>query len=264
MQFMRLVHKHINMQPRVREFLMKRIYGNKDQFISLFQRPIWINTLLENGYYRAYKKTLSNSLLRDELVVFNRISLFIRADMTFVDIGANVGLFSSVFADVKRLYGSFKVVAFEANPDTYARLKINADQYGFETVNTALGATAGQSEFVLGAVSGIAATAENRTVAHISGRGFKIQRRRLDDFEFDGDLFLKIDVEGQELEVLKGASAMFEAGRVAAAYIDGFGNPEVPEFLRSHGFDLLDATTLEPWRPDHYIMMAVNRKKFPA
>jgi FkbM family methyltransferase len=255
---MKLVHKYINMQPRFRETLMKVIYGKKDVDVLLFQHPIRINSLLENGYYRASRISSTNSLLRDELGVFHRINLFLRGGMTFVDAGGNVGLFSSSVADVAKLYRDFKVVAFEANPDTFARLSVNAERYGFKAINIALGAAEGEADFVLGAVSGIAATAENTTVAHIAGRGFKVQIRRLDSYEFDGDIFLKIDVEGQELEVLKGATKLFEAGRVVAAYVDGFGNPEVPELLRSFGMKLYDPVTLDPWTEDDYTLLAVR------
>ena len=255
---MRLVHKYINMQPRLREVLMKTIYGSKDTDVPLFRRSIRLNSVLENGYFRASRIASTNSLLRDELVVFQRINLFLRDDMTFVDCGANVGLFSSSVADVRSLYPNFKVVAFEANPDTYKRLQINADRYGFEAKNVALGAAPGEVEFVLGAVSGIAATADNKTVAHIPGRGFKTELKRLDGFNFDGDLFLKIDVEGQELEVLKGASALFEARRVIAAYIDGFSKPDVPGFLHSRGLELNDPLTLDPWQ-GHDTLLAVRK-----
>lgn len=262
MQLMNLVHRYINMQPRVRESLMKIMYGNRDRDVNIFQKPIRINSLLENGYYRASKKTLTNSLLRDELHVFNRISLFLRDNTTFVDIGANVGLFSSAFADINKLFPNFEVVAFEANPDTYKRLKINGDRYGFRAINSAIGATADEVDFVLGAVSGIAATAENRTIAHIPGRGFTISRRRLDSFDLKGDLVLKIDVEGQEMEVMQGASELLKAGRIAAAYIDGFGNTELPDFLMSFGLRLFDPATLDPWHSGHYAIMAVNPRKF--
>ena len=125
---MKLVHKYINMQPRFRETLMKTIYGNRDADVLLFQRPVRINSLLENGYFRASRISSTNSLLRDELVVFHRINLFLRDNMTFVDCGGNVGLFSSSVADISKLYPNFKVVAFEANPDTYKRLSINAER----------------------------------------------------------------------------------------------------------------------------------------
>ena len=182
--------------------------------------------------------------------------------MTFVDAGGNVGLFSSSVADVAKLHPDFKVVAFEANPDTYSRLSVNADRYGFKAINIALGAEEGEAEFVLGAVSGIAATAENTTVAHIAGRGFKMRIRRLDSYEdeFAGDIFLKIDVEGQELEVLKGATKLFEAGRVVAAYVDGFGNPAVPQLLRDFGMDLYDPITLDPWKAEDYTLLAIKRR----
>lgn len=258
---MKLVHKYINMQPRVRETLMKLIYGKKDTDVLLFQRPLRINSLLENGYYRASRIVSTNSLLRDELAVFHRINLLLHDGMTFVDAGGNVGLFSSSIASAAKLYSNFRTVAFEANPDTYSRLSVNAERNGFKAINIALGAEEGEAEFVLGAVSGIAATAENTTVAHIAGRGFKMQIRRLDSYmdEFSGDIFLKIDVEGQELEVLKGATKLFDAGRITAAYVDGFGRPEVPELLRSYGFELYEPATLDAWKPEDYAILAVKR-----
>jgi len=254
---MKLVHKYVNQQPRVRRLLTRMIYGRKDTDVMLFTRKVRINTVLENGYYRAARLSRTSSTLNRETMVLQRIALFYRDNMTLVDIGANVGLFSVCAADVQNLYPNFHVVAFEVNPDTFSRLEVNAKAYGFEAINCPLASEERDIEFVSGAVSGVTTTADKVNAYNIASTSFKARTRRLDSFDLKGDLFLKIDVEGQELDVLKGASRFFEEGRVKAVFIDGFDRePAVPEFLRSHGFTLVDPDSLKPYMPRHWTLIA--------
>ena len=58
-------------------------------------------------------------------------------------------------------------------------------------------------------------------------------------------MVMKIDVEGQEWEVLSGSSVFFEANRVKAVYVDGYKDSNVREFLRGYGFEFLNGRTLE-------------------
>ena len=68
---------------------------------------------------------------------------------------------------------------------------------------------------------------------------------RLDSLDLTGDsLILKIDVEGQELNVLNGATGLFAAGRVKAVFVDGYNDESVETFLRHYGFKLLDGVSL--------------------
>lgn len=234
-------------QPRFREAVTRLVYGNKDRDVELFQHIFRINSLKENGYLRASKAAWKNSLLRDETIILQRIMLFLRNNMTFVDVGANIGIFSTCVSDIVNIYDAFEVVAFEAHPQTFARLKENADRHHFRAVNFALGAREGEIVFVEGAVSGVTTTAENSNRYSIAGREITLAMRRLDSFEFTGDLFIKIDVEGQEFDVLQGASALFDAGRVKAVYIDGFeSDVRVTDFLAGYNMKLLDLLNLKP------------------
>ena len=60
------------------------------------------------------------------------------------------------------------------------------------------------------------------------------------------DLSVKIDVEGLELEVLKGAEGLFREGRIRAVYIDCYDDAAVRDLLVAQGFALYDAMTLLP------------------
>lgn len=242
-----LLDKLFVKQPRFREAVTRIIYGNKDRDVELFQHSFRINSLKENGYLRAAKAAWKNSLLRDETIILQRIMLFIENNMTFVDVGANIGIFSTCVSDIVNIYDKFEVMAFEAHPQTFARLKENADRHHFRAVNFALGAKEGEIDFVEGAVSGVTTTAENSNRYSIAGRKITLAMRRLDSFDFNGNLFIKIDVEGQEFDVLQGASALFDAGRVKAVYIDGFeSDVRVTDFLASYNMKLLDLLNLKP------------------
>ncbi len=50
----------------------------------------------------------------------------LRPGRTFVDVGANIGYFSLLAA--RRMGGSGRVVAVEASPETFARLRANLDR----------------------------------------------------------------------------------------------------------------------------------------
>jgi FkbM family methyltransferase len=260
LNLMRFVHRYINQQPRVRDGLTRLIYGNKDTDIELFMRKVRVNSLLENGYYRASRLAARSNTLRHESIILQRINLFIRDKMTVLDIGSNIGLFSICLADIRNLYADFDLAAFEVNPDTFSRLSVNAERYRFTAHNVALASDERELEFVSGAVSGVTTTVENATAYNIASRSFKSRTRRIDSFDFKGDLFMKIDVEGQEMDILQGASRFFEEGRVAAVYIDGFDeNSGIADYLAGHGMTLLSPLTLKPYKRGDYYLLACKK-----
>jgi FkbM family methyltransferase len=257
---LRLIQKYINEQPRLRELLTRLRHGSRDRDVVLFRRQVRINALRENGYYRASRLARANSLLRDETIVLQRVSMLLGPGVTFVDIGANIGIFSSVIADAQRLFDDFRVVAFEANPDTFTRLQVNAERFGFEAVNVALAAQDGERVFATGAASGIAAAIDHAGRAHIPGRTITVATRRLDSFDLPGKLVLKVDVEGMELEILEGARGLLEARRIDAIYFDEFGDKAaVLELLSGHGFTAMGPFRLIPYSPGVRAMLAVKR-----
>jgi FkbM family methyltransferase len=64
------------------------------------------------------------------------------------------------------------------------------------------------------------------------------------DAEFAGEKidFMKVDVQGGEAEVLKGADSMLSAGRINVLYIEWSGDPRVIESLSRHNYWICDST----------------------
>jgi FkbM family methyltransferase len=246
MNLMYFVDKFYNKQPKIRKLIMKLIFGDKTIPITIFDTEIIINSLKENGYYRACNIANYSSLLRDEVSVILNLAILLEENDTFIDVGANIGMFSAIFSRYKSIFSNLAIYAFEANPDTYERLKINSEQYGFHAYNIGLSDKKCELEFVEGAVSHVFTTVDNSSAYNIKDKIFKIKCQRLDAFEIPGkSLILKIDVEGQELQVLKGASSLFDQQKVKAVYLDGFSETQkVIEFLQTYGFSLWNGRNL--------------------
>ncbi|MCW3124866.1 MAG: hypothetical protein JWO03_524 [Bacteroidetes bacterium] len=126
---------------------------------------------------------------------------------TFIDVGANIGVVS-LYASIC-VGNSGKVIAYEANPDTVKLLKNNIALNKFTNIaicEYALGSQEGKGEIYPETVE------NNRGAASMvrrEGQGtlkYDISIKKLDDTI--GDIkpkMMKADVEGWELEVLKGA-----------------------------------------------------------
>ncbi len=121
------------------------------------------------------------------------------------DVGANVGHYSRLFADRVGSSGG-GVIAFEPSPINFARLRSAcADRADIRLLNIGLGETNDRMAFEQGADE-LGAT--SRVVVSDSGRNRLVEIRcGADLIDVDGipaPNVLKIDVEGFELEVIRG------------------------------------------------------------
>lgn len=142
------------------------------------------------------------------------LNAFLRPGDTFVDIGANLGLFSLIAAHLVGPKG--RVHAFEPCAKTFERLGRNVDLNRFKNVtlhDLALSDSAGQQEMVM-AVDGM--DAWNSLAKPYMGGNYTtetITTDTWDDFAEahglgSGVTLMKIDVEGWEAPVLAGARRM--------------------------------------------------------
>jgi FkbM family methyltransferase len=128
----------------------------------------------------------------------------IRPGATVYDVGANYGMHTLLFA---RLVGpSGRVYAFEPHPGVFSCLKEQIDLNGFRTVVPVCEAVcdrSGTSSFD---------EADQRSSGHLidsSSGHLKVRTTSVDAFVFGGQGappdFIKVDVEGAESRVLRGA-----------------------------------------------------------
>lgn len=164
----------------------------------------WILSLLDRRFfflywalYRAYK----NYTDRHERAWVSR---FIAPGDVIVDIGANVGVYSTYFA--KLVQNSGRVFAFEPDPQNFARLqKTTRGLSQVVATQSAVGEITGSTQ--LFRAEGL--NFDHRTFsAPDDDSSVQVPIIRLDDFEgLRNHRFrlLKIDVQGSELGVLRGA-----------------------------------------------------------
>jgi FkbM family methyltransferase len=135
---------------------------------------------------------------------------FVGPGDTFVDIGANFGLYSMIAAE--RIGSEGKLYAFEPNPHTFEYLRHSAlanrlfwlPNYTFE--NQAVSDRGGSLEFAFDPGNLGSAHVRNTDDAAGPMTIVEVNGVRLDDYFSEGEQldFVKIDVEGHELHVLKG------------------------------------------------------------
>jgi FkbM family methyltransferase len=136
----------------------------------------------------------------------------------FYDVGANVGFVSALAARCAGPGG--RVVAFEPLPANMRWLRHNLGLNRFsnaEAHDVALGDRDGVAEFIVAEESGLGKlSGYEKSHEAIAGR-IEVRVRRLDDYRGAAGLpapsVIKVDVEGAEAEVLRGASATIAACR---------------------------------------------------
>ena len=171
--------------------------------------------------------------------------LFFRANRhlgdVFVDVGANVGLFSAYLFDTYREF-----VLFEPSPSSFRAieetLRLNP-RVNAKAVNIGVADAAGEMDFLdLGRCS----TTSRFVAERASGDPrplVKIACDTLDDrlAHVEGKLSIKIDVEGFEERVLLGARKLLSARRVGLLMFERLGRTNlgrVRRFLDSAGYKI--------------------------
>jgi len=254
-----LLDRYFIKQPRVRELATKLIYGSADTSVELLGVNFVVNKLRENGYFRAYRKSQRSSLLQDEYPVIMNLAHFAQEGGTFVDAGANIGIYSIFFSRFQSFFDHFEVHAFEASPETFRRLELNSEAHAFKCHNVALSDKVGELRFVQGAVSHVTTLVDKRNDYSIEGTEFSVTAMPLHAVGLRGNnIILKVDVEGQEYEVLKGAEPLFEERRIRALYLDGYSSIEVPRFLKRFGFRFFNGRTLRAATDIEWSLLAVR------
>ena len=158
---------------------------------------------------------------------------------TALDIGAHIGAVSVYLARKFQ-----RVIAFEAVPATYEFLRQNTDGLpNVEALNIAAGPDEGEVFFSHyqkhGQLSHVASSVEEAGAIRIG----PVARRAIDSLELTDISFIKIDVEGYELQVLEGARETLTRCRPLVLVEQGgneekhFGRRrnEASEFLESLG-----------------------------
>ncbi|MCF3108933.1 FkbM family methyltransferase [Niabella sp. CC-SYL272] len=205
--------------------------------------PQVVTTAAKKMAYRFYhfsEKVLQPPFDRYDFETFDVIKRILKADSNCIDIGAHKGEILSVI--LKRAPQG-QHMGFEPIPYLFAQLQ---KKYGnrVRLFNTALSSEAGEAEFTVfkdrPAVSGL--RERNFEHAQYATEKIRVKVERLEE-AVPPDMpirLIKIDVEGAELEVLKGAERILRQHRPVVLFEFGKGGSDLygatPELM----FDFFD------------------------
>jgi len=168
-----------------------------------------------------------------------------------IDIGANIGnhalFFSSYFS---------KVIAFEPNPRTFTLLELNS-KLACNIVCHQVALSDANGEALLrfeplnvGGAS-IAVSDEGRSM---SEQGYRVELRKLDSIDLKGQKvqIMKIDVEGHEAQVLRGARQTILKDRPVILFEQHEGEFQddaspVIDLIKSFGYHRFAVVERQPW-----------------
>jgi FkbM family methyltransferase len=164
-----------------------------------------------DGYW---SKLLNRSFsYEDELELLFRDSAGV--DYTLIDCGANFGYWSVLISSAP--YGSHNAIAIEPSSQNFAKLKNNAEINGnrFEVMKCAIGAGRGTAR-----LSGTKHEALSIAGDAGGGGGEDVPVITLDNLIDDGKIspdgkyLIKLDVEGVEIEAIKGGTQLLQGDSV--------------------------------------------------
>lgn len=144
---------------------------------------------------------------------------WLKPGMTFVDVGANVGYFTALAADCVGQEGA--VYAIEPQPDIHKHLERMVEKNGLLNVCTVCGGLSDKPGKLPLYLPADPAAGHNATMtAHSTTRCVSVPVYTLDHCMSEWGIYqidlLKIDVEGHEPQVLRGAQRAFAERRIKA------------------------------------------------
>jgi FkbM family methyltransferase len=215
---------------------IERVVGN---------RRIIVSGRFGEKYAVDHRDLIQRKLLLEgtfEPEVQNIIASCVGPDFLVFDIGANVGVMSLALPSTR----GAEVIAFEADPLCASILELNRQLSGineraYQIERRAVAEESGSARFKRASVSN---TGRSGLFLQNGVDEFDVEVTTLDDYwgrrRIDRNMFWKLDVEGSEIMVLRGAVNLLRSKMVRAivfeddAYLPN--ESPVAEFLRQFGF----------------------------
>ncbi len=217
--------------------------------------------------YKAWSDRKERAIWRD----------FVKPGMTIVDIGANIGIYTQYLAAIAGRNGS--VYAFEPSKVNCARLRGNVQSHHNVTiVEAAVGERSGTAGLYLSDKTNV----DHRMYDSGDGREkVNVALVKLDEYFPVGTRvdFIKIDVQGHEYSVLKGATRLFGDNPQIACLLEfwpfglakaGVKPADVLRFITGLGFtyelvsgavDIVERADRKVERESEYCNLIISRKR---
>ena len=176
--------------------------GVNPRFVTLEDAGTTYRICLPDAETDYIQAAIASARQPYEIQMLRDMASTLGRDDLVLDVGANIGNHSLYLAAV----AGCRVVAFEPNSHLVQAIRTSAEANGLgdrlTVVNSGVGAAAGRAHFLSEITTNLGAQ------SLVPGDG-EIEVVALDDLAFGQDVtVIKVDVEGMELAVLKGAAAL--------------------------------------------------------
>lgn len=201
----------------------------------------------------------------------NLLKQIIKPGNVVLDLGANIGYFTLLFA---RLVGpNGKVYAFEPHPTTYSLLKKNIQANGYGNVTSYQKAVSNRSGELVLYVDKFSNVDHRIYPSETRTEEIRIETVRLDDFFPNLSLvnFIKVDTQGAEALILSGMKNLLQRNKECTLLMEfwPYGLKEIgsdPEAfydaLRSLGFSVFDID--QPSGLEQQVTLAELLERYPV
>tara|TARA_R110002072_G_scaffold64203_3_gene159419 strand:- start:31086 stop:32012 length:927 start_codon:yes stop_codon:yes gene_type:complete len=203
---------------------------------------------------------------------------------SFIDVGTNIGYFTSLALANKNFNG--KVTSFEPHPELIKAAKKNIDFTNkanrVDLLEYALSDQDGEATlFIPVDMENNNGLASLERPEDAIGSEIQVQVKRLDDLvSNDIKHIIKIDTEGHEASVLKGATKLLESGSLEVIFFEEHASPDEAEtfkILKEYDYNILridrgfwgpklsepnSINQQKKWQPVNYVAIKNNNQKF--
>lgn len=210
---------------RVMDAIYRFTYGENDHYIHRINGSLMVLPARHPPWYHVRREPQTVDYVRCHL----------RQSDICIDVGANYGLYTLLFARKAAC-----VYAFEPNPAVRKVCRRAITLNGYQNVildGRAISDECGRARFYVNRAPGLSALRPIRNTTHI----IDVEKVRLDDLGLGRVDWLKIDVEGHEIAVLRGAQRLIASNpqiRLIVEFIPERGDFDENAFFRMlEGFE---------------------------
>jgi FkbM family methyltransferase len=179
----------------------------------------FVHQSLKQAIIKAFRYRTNTMFGHDAFIDIARLSAITGQNPgVILDVGANVGETAKRFA---KEFRDRTVYAFEPHPETYKALERNIRGLSVVPIQVALNSTSGEKQLFTYQNSALNSLSEQTPFSErfgLSGKAILTRTTTIDTFcteqQIDRIHILKIDTEGHDLNVLRGASKALSRGAV--------------------------------------------------
>lgn len=236
----------LNKKRKIRSIFKYFLLGVR---MRIYKNKMFVYSYIQNTKLLVGRKSTSSMLQYfNALNDFEEMSLllhFLRDDDVFVDVGANIGVYSILASGVC----DAKSIAFEPSRDAIemltSNIKINNLENKIKVINYAVGKEKGIVKFSKGldAVNRVIRD-EDKNIDYLEIKQDTLDNLLKDDFPS----LMKIDVEGYELNVIKGANAILKNEKLKIILIETNGLSKKYQINESEIFSELKKYNFEAYQ----------------